>query len=274
MLYLTKIRGGIVVVDTKKKSRNLGIAAREGYEASVGIRAIERAGQNPQLKGIAHEIMMCDKINANPVNLVQGIHAQLTKSTTAQVRDIVLTQHGKIAGHMQLKDTISAAGIQKTIKQINSGKYSKTSIFGTEETVAKLAGKTSQKVRSSGISSETTSRIADKSLGRAATATSIADAAKSGGMYGAAIGAGIEAISSIGDVIEGRKEVGDAVIDVAGAGIKGGIVGAASAAAGTYAAGTAIATGAAAVTGLAFAPAAIGFGVACAVGSFLSDLFD
>ena len=121
------------------------------------------------------------------------------------------------------------------------------------------------------------------------TLNSVGAAAKSSGMAGAAVGAGIEAVSSIYDVLNGDKEVEDAVVDVAAAGVKGGVVGAASAAASSVAAGaagTAITAAAgttvgAAVAGTAIgglavaaAPVAIGFGVACAVGSFLSDLFD
>ena len=104
--------------------------------------------------------------------------------------------------------------------------------------------------------------------------------AKSGGIAGAAFGAGIEAVSSISDVIDGKKDVGDAVIDVAGAGIKGGITGAASAAAGSAAAGvagaaiTAVAGTAATGFAVAAAPVAIGFVAATAVGSFVSSLFD
>lgn len=41
---------------------------------------------------------------------------------------------GKIAGHVQLKDTISNSGVRKTAGQILKGKYSKTSVYGTEET--------------------------------------------------------------------------------------------------------------------------------------------
>jgi hypothetical protein len=37
-----------------------------------------------------------------------------------------LKQSNKVAGHMQLKDTISSSGVKKTIDQINSGHYSKT----------------------------------------------------------------------------------------------------------------------------------------------------
>lgn len=262
---------------SNNKKTNAAVCSREGYEAATALRALDRAGQCPQLKGHVHEIMFCDKYNLTPTNLIEGNHAALTNSTTAQMRDVVMTKGGKIVGHAQLKDTVSNAGVRKTIEQIKGGKYAKTAVFGTEETSAKIAGKVTQKVHSSGISSETTTRIAAKALGQMPSSTALATVAKSGGVTGAMFGAGIEAVSSIGDVLNGKKKVSDAVIDVGGAAAKGAINGSAAAAAGTTAAGV---TGAALTTlgmtggAMVFAPAVVGFGVAAAVGSFISGLFD
>ena len=189
----------------QEKVNMANVAVREGYEASVGLRALERAGNCPQLKGHVHEIMFCDKYNINPQNIIQGNHAALTKSATAQMKDVIMTNNGRIVGHAQLKDTVSASGLRKTAEQIKSGHYNKTSIFGTEETAAKLAGKVHQKVHSSGISSETTTRIANKALGKIPTMKALGATAKSGGIAGAAFSAGIEAISSISDVVNGKK---------------------------------------------------------------------
>ncbi len=265
------------------------VLGREAYEASVGLRALDRAGQCPQLKGIVHELMFCDAYNANPANILQGNHAALTQSATARMRDVVMTNNGKIVGHAQLKDTISPSGVRKTVEQINSGHYGKTAIFGTDETAAQVAGKVSQRVRSSGISSSTTSRIADKALGNMPTMSALGTAARRGGAAGAVIGAGVEAISSTLDVLNGKKDVGDAVIDVGGAAVKGGITGAGSAMAGSAAAGLAGTAASAfaatsvgtAVTGTAIGAAAIGaapivagFAVACAIGRGISSLFD
>lgn len=271
-----------------------GAAIKEGYEARVGMNALERAGNCPNLKGHVHELMYCDKFNANPVNRLKGYHAELTKSPTAQMRDVIVKDsHGRVAAHVQLKDTPSSSGAAKTAKQILDKHYSKTRVLGTDETTSKvaekIAGKTKQQISSSGISSETTSRVANKALGKVPTIAELGSAARSGGVAGAAVGAGIEAVSSIIDVVDGKKDVGDAVIDIAGAGIKGGVTGAASAAAGSAAAG---ATGAAiaaatstsiggAIAGttigaatVAAAPLVLGFGVAGAIGSFISSIFD
>ena len=266
------------------KGTQSGIAAKEGYEAYTGLRALERAGHCKNLHGHVHELMFCDKFNVNPQNILQGKQAMLTRSATAPVHDVVIVKDGHFAGGFQLKDTVSESGINKTLRQINSGKYNRTTLIGTEETAGKLAGKTAREVHSSGISSETTTRIADKALGRMPSISALGSAARSGGLAGAAIGAGVEAVSSIVDVCNGRKKFEDAVVDVGSAAAKGGLTGAGSAVAGSFVSGvtgsavsalastgigTAVAGTAAGATALAAAPLVIGFGAAFAVGSFI-----
>ena len=246
---------------------NVAGSASNVYEASVGMRALNRAGQNPQMKGVAHEIMCCDKYNLNPGNILNGRHMDLTKSTTAHMKDVIAKNSaGKVVGHAQLKDTISNAGVRKTVQQINSGHYSKTRVIGTEETAAKVNKVlekygVKQRVESSGISSKTTSRIADKTLGKMPTISTMSSAARAGGVTGAAVGAGMEAISSIGDWLEGDKSAGEAAADVAVAGVKGGVTGAVSGVMGSAAAGatgSAIAAATATTVGSAVAGTAVG----------------
>lgn len=246
---------------------NVAGSASNVYEASVVMRALNRAGQNPQMKGIVQEIMYCDKYNTNMGNILNGHHMDLTKSTTAHMKDVIAKNSaGKVVGHAQLKDTISNAGVRKTVQQINSGHYSKTRVIGTEETAAKVnkvlekCG-VKQRVESSGISSKTTSRIADKTLGKMPTISTMSSAAKAGGVTGAAVGAGMEAISSIGDWMEGNKSAGEAAADVAVAGVKGGVTGAVSGVIGSAAAGatgSAIAGATATTVGSAVAGTAVG----------------
>lgn len=246
---------------------NVAGSASNVYEASVGMRALNRAGQNPQMKGIVQEIMYCDKYNTNMGNILNGHHMDLTKSTTAHMKDVIAKNSaGKVVGHAQLKDTISNAGVRKTVQQIKSGHYSKTRVIGTEETAAKVnkvlekCG-VKQRVESSGISSKTTSRIADKTLGKMPTISTVSSAARAGGVTGAAVGAGMEAISSIGDLLEGDKSVGEAAVDVAVAGVKGGVTGAVSGAIGSAAAGatgSAIAAATTTTVGSAVAGTAVG----------------
>lgn len=263
---------------------NITNVGRNGYEMKAGCEALSRAGQNKNLHGIVHEVMFKDAYNANPSNVLNGRSCQLTKNPTAQMKDVVMMKGNKVCGHAQLKDT--AGSISKTAKQINSGHYGKTRVYGTTETAAKAAGKTKQVVHDSGISSTTTKRIADKALGKMPTAGAVSAAAKAGGVAGAAMGAGIEAVCSIGDVITGEKDVVDAACDIGYAGAKGGAAGYAGAAAGSVAAGatgaaiaasgigTGLAAGGLAATAVAFAPAVVGFGAACAVGSLVCDVFD
>ena len=153
-------------------------------------------------------------------------------------------------------------------------------VSGTAELAAKAAENTKQ------LAGTTGKQIAGKALSRMPSASAIGAAAKAGGVVGATVGAGIEAMYSVGEVIRGKKDVVDAAGDIAYAGAKGGASGYAGAAAGTVAAGatsaaiaaTGIATGVAATgaaaTAVALAPVVVGFGAACVVGSFVSDLFD
>lgn len=270
--------------NTKGQKENLGNIGRNGYEMKAGCEALRRAGQNKNLHGIVHEVMFKDSYNANPSNILNGRSCHLTKNPTAQMKDVVMMKGNKVCGHAQLKDVTGS--ISKTAKQINSGHYGKTHVYGTTETAAKMAGKTKQVVHDSGISSTTTKRIADKALGKMPSASAISAAAKAGGVTGAAIGAGLEAASSICDVISGEKDFGDMACDVTYAGAKGGAIGYAGTAAGAAAAGATgaaitatgigagLAAGGAAATALAFAPAVVGFGAACAVGSLVCDVFD
>ncbi|WP_302550608.1 hypothetical protein [uncultured Dialister sp.] len=219
------------------------------------------------MKGIVQEIMYCDKYNTNMGNILNGRHMDLTKSTTAHMKDVIAKDSaGRVVSHAQLKDTISNAGVRKTVQQIKSGHYSKTRVIGTEETAAKVNKVlekygVKQRVESSGISSKTTSRIADKTLGKMPTISTLSSAAKAGGVTGAAVGAGMEAISSIGDWLEDDKSAGEAAADVAVAGVKGGVTGAVSGVIGSAAAGatgSAIAAATATTVGSAVAGTAVG----------------
>lgn len=266
-----------------------GVTFREGYETKTGLEAINRAGKCPQLKGHVHEILFKDKFNVTPTNVLKGKHAYLTKSTTARMKDVIVKADGKVVGHYQLKDVVSKSGINQTAKKINDGYYRQTKVLGTEETVQKLVGKTKQHVESSGISSNTTRRIADKALGTMPRLSALGTVAKCGGVSGAMIGAGVEAATSAIEVVRGDKDVSDALIDVGAATIKGGVTGASSAVAGSLTAGavgagvsalaatsvgTAVAGTAVGAVAIAGAPIVAAFVVAAGVGSFFSELFD
>ena len=267
-----------------QKGTKYAVIAKEAYETKVGLEALARAGQCPQLKGVVHEVMYKDAYNA--ANALAGKSAQLTKSSTAMMKDIVIMKGNKVAGHAQLKDTVSASGVLKTVKQINSGHYGKTQVLGTVETAAKIQGKTRQAVHSSGISSETTARIAGKALGKMPSTSALHTAGKAGGVAGAAISAGIESVSSLYQVYKGDKTLGEAAGDITIAAVKGGVTGYAGATAAPLAAaatgsaiaatgvGSLVAGSAIGVASVAAAPVVVGFAAACAVSSFISSLFD
>lgn len=122
-----------------------------------------------------------------------------------------------------------------------------------------------------------TKQLAGKTLSRVPSAGAVGKIAKAGGVTGAVVNGGIEALYSVGEVIRGKKDVVDAAGDIAYAGAKGGASGYVGTAAGTVAAGATSAAIVATIgTGVmaTIAPAVIGFGAACVVGSFVSDLFD
>lgn len=198
------------------------VFAQEAYEAKVGTEALVRqGGYNPQLKGVVHEVLFCDQYNANPENILAGRRAELTKSVTAIRDDIVIKENGKVVGRMQLKDTPHSIG--HTIEQVKNQKYVRTNLMGTEETTAAYAEKAAkygkdgiQQMKSTGISSKDTSRIADKTLGNQVSAESIFHGAGTAGTVGAVASAAVELIGmavdgeqhSAGEVFEETAKAG------------------------------------------------------------------
>lgn len=272
----------------ENNKKNYGTAcasARKAYESSVGIRAFERAGNNPNLKGIIHEQAYVDLQNINPTNLMTGTKAALTKSTTAVRDDVVLMRTGKVVGHAQLKDTPHS--VCDTVRRVSNGQYRGTKLIGTKETTAayskaavnaaKSGKNISQKMTSSGISSTDTGRIAAETIGRSAagglTVQAVAKVAGSSGLIGAALSGGLEIVSAsfelADDVIDGEEFVGRVAKETVGGGLSaaGG-----SAAATLVSAGTA--TLLASTTAPVWVPAALGIGVAVAVGSIIKGIWD
>ena len=268
-----------------KKEKEAGAAAavsRSIYETKVGVEAVLRSGgKNPQLKGVVHEILYRDSITMNIRNLVSGTRGVLSKSVTA-IRDDVLTKRGgSVVGRAQLKDTVS--GIGMTMQQAASGKYARTKLMGTKETVkaynqaaarmAKNGTTVTQKMTSTGISSADTSRIAAQTIGGAVKASSVAKAALSSSGAGAVISGGIEAVASGVKLAKGEIDGEEFVGNVAKETVGGGL----SAAAGTAAA-TVVGAGAAAalsaVSAPLWVPGAVAVGAAVAVGSGIKALWD
>ncbi|MBL1266007.1 hypothetical protein [Candidatus Methylomicrobium oryzae] len=269
-----------------QKSCMTGITSKTTYECSVISRAVERAGKNPHLKGHIHEIMVKDVKNLR--NVFNGSHTELTKSTTAKTVDLVTKNGGKVVERLQLKDTLSQSGIDKTVKQVLNGQYRSTQLIGTRETtelVNKALEKagSAKKMTSSGVSSKTTTTLAQRAgaSGSGTLGNAVLQSAKTGGALGAGIGAGIEVASGIVGLVNGQRDLSDVALSTIKAGAKGYVTGAAATAAVTatgpavLAATTAVAGAGTAATVITFAaPIAVAMGVGWMASSLWDAIFD
>ena len=175
------------------KSATSTVTTKTAYEGSVITRAAARAGRNPHLKGHIHEILVKDARNLR--NVFNGSHTELTKSTTAKCVDLVTTRGGKVIERIQVKDVTSSAGVRKIVDQVASGKYRSAHLVGSEETAEmvnaalKKAG-LSKRMASSGVSSDTTTALAQRAgaAGSGSLSGAMLSAAKTGGAAGAAAG--------------------------------------------------------------------------------------
>lgn len=265
------------------KQVNSAVAGKAAYDGSVITRAVGRAGSNPHLKGHIHEILTQDARNLK--NVFSGHHTALTQSTTAPTVDLVTTHAGKVVERLQLKDAVSSSSINKLVRQVGDGKYRSTQLLGTDETT-KLANAAlekaglSKRMVSSGVSSKTTTSLAQRAgaNGSGSFGSGVFHAAKSGGALGAAVGAGIEVVSGVVDLIDGKRDLGDVAGSVAKAGAKGYATGyaatGAAAVSGTFIASASLGTGLLAATATIAAPVAIAVGVGYVVSKLFDALFD
>ena len=142
------------------------------YEASVIARMNGRAGASTAngAKGISFEIIYSDIKNTFH-NIKNGLKTKLSTSSIDDLADLVTTnKSGEVVQLIQCKDGTSPAQIDKAIKQVSSGKYSSTELVGTKEFSALYNKKATaqginQTATDSGISTQTTTRIANKALG-------------------------------------------------------------------------------------------------------------
>ena len=245
---------------------------------------MQRAGNNPHLKGHIHEVLIQDARNARNLLGMNGASTHLTKSTTASTVDLVTMRGGKVIERIQVKDVTSQSGINKLVKQCADGKYRSAKLIGSEESTqlfnkaAEKAG-ISKRMTSSGVSSKTSTSLAQRAgaAGSGTLGSAMAQAARSGGAAGAVIGAGVEAVRSVVDWSNGDADGLEVAGRVTKAAAKGGVSGAAAGAAATAAgAGAAAAVTALGVTGGAAVVATVGAPllVAVGVGYVASEVFD
>lgn len=188
------------------------------YEGTVNARVVERVGNLPtsQRKGIAHEIIYANKLNVTRPDL--GV-TKLSANTNAIRDDLVSIKDGVVKHRAQLKDTISPAGVKKTLNQGASGKYSGTNLMGTKETTElynEAAKYTSaQKMSSTGISSKDTSRIVESFSGKMPSLESVAHNSTRAGSFAAATVAGKVVMDATdGEVKEVLEDIGRGVGEV------------------------------------------------------------
>ncbi|MDD3018451.1 MAG: hypothetical protein PHE74_08775 [Comamonas sp.] len=266
------------------RAQRTGVGAKTAYEGSVIARAMQRAGNNPHLKGHIHEVLIQDARNVRNLLSMNGASTQLTKSTTAGTVDLVTTRGGKVIERIQVKDVTSSSGINKLVKQCADGKYRSAKLIGSDETAqmfnkaAEKAG-ISKRMSSSGVSSKTSTSLAQRAgaTGSGTLGSAMAQAARSGGAAGAVIGAGVEAVRGVVDWSNGQADGVEVIGRVTKAAAKGGVSGAAAGAAATAAgAGAAAAVTALGVTGGAAVVATVGAPLLAAVGVgyVVSEVFD
>lgn len=248
---------------------------REAYEASVVKRMAGRAGAySPKgAAGNALEIMANDRNNLKNIMKPDTV-TKLTKSSTATQVDAVTTKAGKVIERIQYKDTVSPAGVQKTLNQVKSGKYQQAQLRGTIEAAEKYnavakANGVSKTMQSTGISHNATQRVGDKFTNQPLKVAGLGDAVKGS----ASVAVGLTAAIEVGKSIANGDSLGECTSHVVSKGAESAI----SATAATIAAeatastvGGLLATSAIPVVG----PAVAGIGAAILVGSAVSEITD
>lgn len=186
-----------------KKIAVLNELGRECYEASVMYRMQGRSGAytTKGASGNVLEIMANDETNLKNI-LKPDTVTKLTKSPVAPQVDAVTMQGGKVVERIQYKDTPSKSGMQKTLRQVESGKYQQVQLKGTKETAEKFNQlaenrEITKRMESTGISSKTTNRIGDKFTGQMPQLTNLGNVVKTSASLSAGVTAGVETVKSI-----------------------------------------------------------------------------
>lgn len=176
----------------------------DAYEASVIARMTGRAGATSPYgaKGIAFEIIYSDLKNAF-CNLKDGLKTTLSASSIDDLADLVTTnKSGDIMQLIQCKDGTSTTQVNNLISQVVGGKYSEAELVCTSELATLYNEKASAKgvsqvATDSGISTNTTSKIANKALGIAPSGAELLKATAKNSGIAAAIAACVSLAESI-----------------------------------------------------------------------------
>lgn len=227
--------------DRRERGRayvNQASEAAELYLDAIGREALERAGNNPQLKGIVHELLYRDKLNFGRDGLARGNVTRLTRNPRAHGVDLVTVDgDNRVVGRYQMKDCSSQSGVSKTLEQTRSGKYRSAKLMGTKETKKAYdaaSRPTDKKMGSSGVSSKRTGRVADnvgvKCRDKNTFANNMSDVASCAGAS-ALLGAAGGGVSSIlgnyeryaNGEIDGAEYAANVATDIASGGMSAGL---------------------------------------------------
>ncbi|MCR4891158.1 MAG: hypothetical protein K5989_03100 [Lachnospiraceae bacterium] len=262
---------------SKNEGNTIGLGAeisRQGYEASVVQRMTGRAGASTQTgaPGIALEITGNDLNNFKNITK-PGTVTRLTKSPIAtQVDAVTISREGKVLERIQYKDTPSKAGNWKSLSQTKSGKYNQVQLRGTKESAkmfnsaAEAEGLT-KRMKSTGISHDTTQRIGDKFTKQMPKVKSVGKAVKGATI----IAVGVTTAIEVGKSIKNKDSVGECTSHVLSKGAESAVSASVAAVAGEVATG-AVAGLLTTVSAPAAIPAIAGIGVAILAGGAVSKV--
>ncbi len=191
--------------------------ARETAWDYMAQEAVRRAGRGPQLKGNILEIAIRERRNLTLGALLSGRRTDVTRSANARTVDLVTTQNRRVVERIQAKDCISDACVREVQHRVAAGQYRTARLVGTRETAEKFrAAGVTKRVRSSGVSSRSTTRAADNAGAKVPNnnlllnnALDIAGFAGKAGVTGGVLGAGAEALGSLKELLTGRIDLAE-----------------------------------------------------------------
>ena len=186
--------------------------ARETAWDYLAQEAVRRAGRGTQIKGVIHEMAIRERSNLTLEAFLSSQRTNVTRSANARTVDLVTTRNGRIVERIQAKDCVSDTCARNVQARVAAGQYRTARLLGTRETAAKLkAAGVTKPVRSSGVSSRSTTRAADNVGAKVpnrnlllSNATDIAGCAGRAGVTGGVLGAGAEALGSLKELRTGR----------------------------------------------------------------------
>lgn len=179
------------------------------YEASVIARMAGRAGAATEsgAKGIVFEVLYSDVKNFF-YNIKDGLVTKLSSSSTDPVADLVTTdKNGTIIELIQCKDGTSSAQINSVLKAVSNGKYDGAELVGTREFCSIYGEKAeelgiSQMATNSGISTKTTTKIAQKAIGTQPSLQQVVSST----FNSSALAAGITGVISIAESVYNHED--------------------------------------------------------------------